>query len=70
MRIRHPNIVTFWGTAASFPGGQNHSEKPYIGMVFELCEKGSLYRAVSACVRVHVRILSVFLANERVCLHA
>lgn len=44
VRIRHPNIVTFWGTAADFPlapGG-----KPYIGMVFELCSKGSLYKAL------------------------
>jgi serine/threonine protein kinase len=44
VRIRHPNIVTFWGTAADFPissGG-----KPYIGMVFELCSRGSLYKAL------------------------
>lgn len=44
VRIRHPNVVTFWGTAADFPptpGG-----KPYIGMVFELCSRGSLYKAL------------------------
>ena len=38
VRIRHPNVVTFWGTAADFPAGAN--AKPYIGMVFELCSKG------------------------------
>lgn len=44
VRIRHPNIVTFWGTAADFPSGGGG--KPYIGMVFELCSKGSLYKAL------------------------
>ena len=43
VRIRHPNIVTFWGTAADFPFSQG---KPYIGMVFELCSKGSLYKVL------------------------
>jgi len=46
VRIRHPNIVTFWGTAANFPAHPQAADKPYIGMVFELCEKGSLYRAL------------------------
>mmetsp|Transcript_26427 Transcript_26427/g.51506 ORF Transcript_26427/g.51506 Transcript_26427/m.51506 type:complete len:470 (+) Transcript_26427:207-1616(+) len=47
VRIRHPNIVTFWGTAANFPTHPGAADnKPYIGMVFELCEKGSLYRAL------------------------
>jgi len=44
VRIRHPNIVTFWGTAADFP--QTPAGKPYIGMVFELCSKGSLYKSL------------------------
>ena len=44
VRIRHPNIVTFWGTAADFPA--TGGGKPYIGMVFELCSKGSLYKAL------------------------
>ena len=42
VRIRHPNIVTFWGTAADFPP----AGKPYIGMVFELCRRGSLFKAL------------------------
>lgn len=46
VRIRHPNIVTFWGTAANFPVHPQASDKPYIGMVFELCEKSSLYRGL------------------------
>mmetsp|Transcript_5974 Transcript_5974/g.21056 ORF Transcript_5974/g.21056 Transcript_5974/m.21056 type:complete len:295 (+) Transcript_5974:794-1678(+) len=44
VRIRHPNIVTFWGTAAEFP--LTSGSKPYMGMVFELCHKGSLYKAL------------------------
>mmetsp|Transcript_33466 Transcript_33466/g.53893 ORF Transcript_33466/g.53893 Transcript_33466/m.53893 type:complete len:436 (-) Transcript_33466:293-1600(-) len=43
VRIRHPNIVTFWGTAADFPLAPG---KPYIGMVFELCSLGSLYKSL------------------------
>ena len=44
VRIRHPNVVTFWGTAADFP--TSNASKPYIGMVFELCSRGSLYKAL------------------------
>mmetsp|Transcript_22767 Transcript_22767/g.53830 ORF Transcript_22767/g.53830 Transcript_22767/m.53830 type:complete len:463 (+) Transcript_22767:139-1527(+) len=44
VRIRHPNVVTFWGTAADFPSNPN--AKPYIGMVFELCSRGSLYKTL------------------------
>ena len=45
VRIRHPNIVTFWGTATEFPTNENPVQ-PYIGLVFELCEKGSLHHAL------------------------
>lgn len=44
VRVRHPNVVTFWGTATEFPS-DNHSQ-PYIGLVFELCEKKSLHSAL------------------------
>ena len=44
VRVRHPNVVTFWGTATEFP--DNAHAQPYIGLVFELCEKGSLHNAL------------------------
>ena len=46
VRVRHPNVVTFWGTATEFPGPENTSSQPYIGLVFELCEKKSLHNAL------------------------
>ena len=46
VRVRHPNVVTFWGTATEFPGAENAHSQPYIGLVFELCEKGSLHNAL------------------------
>ena len=33
----HPNVVTFWGTAASFPTSRQ-TIKPYIGLIFELSQ--------------------------------
>ena len=45
VRVRHPNVVTFWGTATEFPSADSHSQ-PYIGLVFELCERGSLHHAL------------------------
>jgi len=43
----HPNVVAFWGTASSFPTArQQPAAKPYVGLVFELCQGGSLYRAL------------------------
>ena len=46
----HPNIVTFWGTAASFPTSRQ-TGKPYVGLIFELCENGSLYKAIHSSGR-------------------
>jgi len=46
VRIRHPNVVTFWGTATEFPASENSEVKPYIGLVFELCDTGSLHNAL------------------------
>mmetsp|Transcript_28097 Transcript_28097/g.69492 ORF Transcript_28097/g.69492 Transcript_28097/m.69492 type:complete len:942 (-) Transcript_28097:204-3029(-) len=36
--LRHPHVVSFMGCAADFPQGGT----PYIGLVFEMCSKGSL----------------------------
>mmetsp|Transcript_31880 Transcript_31880/g.62229 ORF Transcript_31880/g.62229 Transcript_31880/m.62229 type:complete len:459 (+) Transcript_31880:221-1597(+) len=45
VRIQHPNVVKFHGTATDFnqcrPGRQ-----PYVGLVFEFCERGSLHKAL------------------------
>jgi len=46
VRIRHPNIVTFWGTLCSFPDAANPHRQPYFGMVFELCQRKSLHAAL------------------------
>jgi serine/threonine protein kinase len=46
VRVRHPNVVTFWGTATEFPAAENPHSQPYIGLVFELCEKKSLNHAL------------------------
>lgn len=46
VRIRHPNIVTFWGTLCSFPDATNPGRQPYFGMVFELCPRKSLHNAL------------------------
>ena len=46
VRVRHPNVVTFWGTATEFPSAENAHAQPYIGLVFELCENGSLHHAL------------------------
>ncbi|EKX50879.1 hypothetical protein GUITHDRAFT_134974 [Guillardia theta CCMP2712] len=45
VRVRHPNVVTFWGTTAHFPRGHGEAE-PFISLVFELCEKGSLEKVL------------------------
>jgi len=45
VRVRHPNVVTFWGTTAHFPRGQGEAE-PFISLVFELCERGSLEKVL------------------------
>mmetsp|Transcript_38647 Transcript_38647/g.90123 ORF Transcript_38647/g.90123 Transcript_38647/m.90123 type:complete len:480 (+) Transcript_38647:206-1645(+) len=45
VRITHPYVVKFHGTATDFnqsrPGRQ-----PYVGLVFEFCERGSLHKAL------------------------
>ena len=46
VRVRHPNVVTFWGTATEFPSAESAQTQPYIGLVFELCERGSLHNAL------------------------
>ncbi|KAJ1483438.1 kinase-like domain-containing protein, partial [Baffinella frigidus] len=38
VRVRHPNVVTFWGTATEFPA-ENSDGEPYMGLVFELCPR-------------------------------
>ena len=38
VRIRHPNVVTFWGTATHFPAADDPAQDPFIGLVFELCK--------------------------------
>mmetsp|Transcript_26306 Transcript_26306/g.53658 ORF Transcript_26306/g.53658 Transcript_26306/m.53658 type:complete len:401 (-) Transcript_26306:220-1422(-) len=45
VRVRHPHVVTFWGSAVQFPTAEDQTQ-PYIGLVFELCEKGSLHNAL------------------------
>ena len=45
VRISHPYVVKFHGTATDFavsrPGRQ-----PYVGLVFEFCDRGSLHKAL------------------------
>ena len=43
-RISHPNIVHFYGTAADFVVLENGG--PYVGLVFSLCDRGSLDKAL------------------------
>lgn len=43
-RISHPNIVHFHGTAADFVQLQDGG--PYVGLVFSLCDRGSLDKAL------------------------
>jgi len=45
VRVRHPNVVTFWGTATEFPA-ENSDGEPYMGLVFELCPRASLHTAL------------------------
>jgi serine/threonine protein kinase len=45
VRVRHPNVVTFWGTATDFPE-ENDGRQAYLGLVFELCPRGSLHTAL------------------------
>jgi hypothetical protein len=43
-KIHHPYVVEFLGVAAHFPPDQKDAEGGlFLGMVFELCEKGTLY---------------------------
>jgi len=44
VQIRHPYIVTFWGTALDFP--ENTSQPAYVGLVFEHCSRGSVHTAL------------------------
>ena len=50
VRIRHPNVVTFWGTATHFPGPDDAAQDPFIGLVFELCKAASLCLCLSVCL--------------------
>jgi hypothetical protein len=44
VQIRHPFIVTYWGVAMEFP--ETPEGEPYLGIVFELCEHGSLHSII------------------------
>lgn len=46
VRIDHPNVVKFHGTATDFNKTQAHLKQPYVGLVFEFCERGSLHKAL------------------------
>jgi len=43
-KIHHPNVVKFLGVAAHFPPAKTAEKGLFLGMVFELCEKGNLYQ--------------------------
>jgi len=53
--VKHPFVVTFWGTALEFPD----DGPAYLGLVFELCERGSVHAAIfgdSAGTRLNLGI--------------
>jgi serine/threonine protein kinase len=44
VQIRHPFVVTYWGVALEFP--DTPDGEPYLGIVFELCEHGSVHSVI------------------------
>lgn len=53
VNIRHPFIVTYWGVAMEFP--ETAEGEPYLGIVFELCEHGSVHSIIFNRERSRVR---------------
>lgn len=45
VRIEHPNVVKFHGTATDFNVATT-GRQPYVGLVFEFCGRGSLHKAL------------------------